>query len=244
MSAINVNQVKNELREFGFSQFPAMFSTDTIDDWNARINQAIKKQADSARHYLRADQLHEIGIVDELLNSEFVHLIHYMMPDAELYHLHCYDSPALASKPHIHGDNGLDGWHRDDDCLYAFEESQYHFFSYFIYLTDVEEKSGPFEVCALKANEPLVVGTPTRKMMGQRGSNFVFDRTNWHRATTNVSSHDRRVIKLSFQNRYLANDRIGSKEFAPLRRSPLMEESVLRQWFHCGQVELDYVSNQ
>lgn len=224
------NSIQMSLRQYGVALFNPIFSPRCIQEWNAALNSSVRVGSQAGRIYLRADELHQLGIIEELFSEDFCRFINQLMPDALLYHLHLYESPGQTNSPHIHGDNGLNGWHRDDDCLYAWEENQYHFFSFFVYLTDVLENCGPFEIAPIGAHRQLRNQQPSIKVLGSAGTNFIFDRTFWHRATPNRARNNRRVIKLSFQNGYLPNDRIQLAEFDSLKASSLRKHPLIRQW--------------
>jgi hypothetical protein len=229
MSQDTASPIIESLNKHGITRLEPLYCLDTIKTWNYLIDLSMTHK-EGPRLYLRADELYQLGILKSLLSPELKHLINGVMPDACLYHLHLYESPGLNNKPHIHSENGLNGWHRDDDCLYAWEPNQFHFISFFIYLTDVVEENGPFEISSLKANQPIKAKMPSYKVLGKSGTNFLFDRTFWHRATPNQAINNRRVIKLSFQNRYLFNDRIHLPEFNILKKSNLANDPTIQKW--------------
>jgi len=222
--------VPDSLRRYGLALIDDLYTKESIQSWNCDIDQYFKHTPPTERRYLNASELHSLGITKQILNKPLLNLINGLMPDAALYHFHFYDIPGMSNSPHIHGDNGLKGWHRDDDCFFGWEKHRFHFVSFFIYLTDVGLDSGPFEIAPLNKDQPLKNRTPSTKVLGPPGSNFIFDRTFWHRANPNLSSSNRRVIKLSFQNNYLPNDRIGLEEFATLKRSDLVASPIIKQW--------------
>lgn len=222
------------LVEQGVCQLSPFYSNDVIRKWNAAVDLYLQPNTPHHRHYLRADELLQLGILDSLLSNTLVSCVSALMPNASLYHLHLYETPP-ANTPHIHGDNGLSGWHRDDDCLYAWEESHLHYFSLFIYLTNVGENDGAFEIAPRHAGQRLKSKEDCYRIIGAAGTTFMFNRTHWHRATANLSASNRRVIKLSFQNNYLYNDRIQLPEFDSLRQNPIGSKAGIASWLAIGE---------
>lgn len=223
-------KVADSLRQYGLALLDDLYTSEQIKSWNRLIDQHFQNTSPMERRYLNASDLLQLGIAAEVLSESLLETINEIMPDAALYHFHFYDIPGNTQTPHIHGQNGLKGWHRDDDCFFGWEKHRFHFISFFVYLTDVKSESGPFEIAPLNKDQALKNKTPTTKVLGPSGSNFIFDRTYWHRANPNLSEHNRRVIKLSFQNDYLPNDRINLEEFSALKRSHLTRSSLLKQW--------------
>jgi len=220
------------LHRYGVALLDNLFQASTIEKWNTLIDKQSMEFGSEARSYISADELLQLGILSELLTEPLLSTIEALMPDALLYHCHYYRIPGNQTTTHIHAKNGLKGWHRDDDCFYGWEPKRFHFISYFLYLTPVREASGPFEIAPIAMNEPLRNGARSTKILGDPGCNFIFDRTFWHRATPNMSSEERRVIKLSFQNSYLPNDKIDLPEFEALRRSRLNTQPIINKWLN------------
>lgn len=220
------------LRKFGVALLEPVISKEAI----ARINDLISDYSEvlegESRNYLSASDLLQLGVLDELFTDNFISVINHVMPDAVLYHCHYYSIPGHQTRSHIHADNGLNGWHRDDDCYYGWQQDHFHFITYFLYLTQVEESSGPFEIAPLNMKQPIRNDSPSLKVLGEPGCNFLFDRTFWHRATPNVSDKNREIIKLSFQHSYLPNERLALPEFDALRNSRLNDKASLHRWLH------------
>lgn len=230
-TAMGLNPVFESLTQYGLAMLSPLYTAECIEQWNQAVDPWFLKYSSNKRPYIRADQLQELGLLDSIFNQNLKDLIKGLMPDAVLYHCHVYEIDGNQSKPHIHANNQLNGWHRDAECLYAAAPDEVHHFSFFVYLTDVDRKNGPFEIAPLSSFQPLKNHTPSIKVLGDKGSNFLFDRTFLHRATANFSSSRRRVLKLSFQNNHLVNDRIHLPEFLSVRNSLNNTSDIVFQWF-------------
>jgi hypothetical protein len=234
--------VYGSLIEYGVALFSPIYNQHCINKWNEKLDCFFKHEVSVNRNYVRADQLHTLGILESILNKDLQDLISSLMSDAVLYHCHVYEIEGEQKSSHIHADNGLDGWHRDEDCLYAVEKNQLHHFSMFVYLSDVADENGPFQIAPLSAFDNLKRNTPSLRITGQRGTCFLFDRTFLHRATPNQSITRRRVLKLSFQNKGLFNDRIFLPEFTEVKESLIETNSDISHWFGAQLDEASHVA--
>jgi len=237
---VHPNSVYESLTQYGVALFPPLYNEQCIQQWNDKLDRFLDNGEAKKRNYVSVDQLQELGILDLILNENLQELIDSLMNDAVLYHCHIYDIEGEQTKPHIHGDNSFEGWHRDVECLYAAEKDKVHHFSLFVYLTDVDSDNGPFEISPLSTFEMLNRKVPSIKIKGGCGTCFLFDRTFLHRATANKSSIRRRVLKLSFQNKGLFNERILLPEFVKTKERLVNPSVGVLRWFGEESVEVSY----
>jgi hypothetical protein len=231
------------LAEHGICAVESPYDIETINKWNEKVNPILATQDINllARRYVTAQQLFETGLIDEIFNHKMRALIANLLPDSVLYHCHIFEIDGNQSKPWLRSGNGLQGWHRDEMCLPYYESGKPNSISIFIYMTDVGPVSGPFEI----ANYPpqklwnQIAGRPCYKMIGQKSYTFIFDRTYIHRASTNFSPIQRRVLKLSLQPSELPNTRIGLPEFVNVLAAIRGQDVFLEHLFggECDQRE-------
>lgn len=211
------NNVYAQLVSQSVAELKPLFTKDTIQDWNVHFNNIFATQ-ESARRYINAHELYQMGVFEELFNEELRSLIYQLIPDAELYHCHAYETDGNQTKPHIHKNNRLAGWHRDYDCKHDFSLPSLQHISLFIYLTDVDKNSGAFEVSNKKLSLlPSIKSENNYSLLGDAGLTFLFDRKAFHRASPNQSTSSRRVLKLSFQRKTLFNHKQNEQAFIAVR---------------------------
>jgi len=223
--------LKSHIARHGFVQIPPLHTSADIKLFNQAFDDIFASQK-SPRRYVDSAQMLKAGVFEQLFNPQLQQLIYAMQNDAVLYHCHAYEIDANQTKPHILADNLADGWHRDWDCpLDLTLDSDVQQISLFVYLTDVGDNDGGFEICD-KAFTPL----PNRlnnanfyQIQGTKGHTFMFNRIAYHRASPNLSSTARRVIKLSFQAKTDFNSRIKLEQFEYLRQHLPQQQVFLRQ---------------
>ena len=205
------------LVEKGFFLNSLSYSPKLIEEWNMLLSPLFIVQEDKGRAYVKANVLFELGILDKIFNEQIQSLLCHLMPDAIFYHCHAYEIKASQAQSHIHWGENL-GWHRDEECAFEYNPKGANHISMFIYLTDVDEENGPFEIRLASPFSYFKPKEKTLKVIDKAGAVFFFNRFFWHRACPNYSSSRRRVIKFSFQPRGLNNGRINLTEFVELRK--------------------------
>jgi len=225
--------IETALIEQGISQFTQRIPDSLIHSWVYRLNSAINSSSNNAnRHYVDAQKLYQLNILQELFSPAFVNMINKIIPNAWLYHCHVYEIKGSQQQSHIHADNHLQGWHVDEDCLFAASKNECVFMSYFLYLTDVGEDNGGFEIAPVNCFEHINNTTKSRKILGKAGTQFLFNRTFWHRATPNVNPKPRMVLKLSFQSKAYASPFIESDGAMAISKSNWVKKSpIIKGWF-------------
>ncbi len=163
-TAIQPNSVFESLTQYGVAMLSPLYTKQCIEQWNQMLDPWFLSNKSSHRPYIRADQLQKLGLLDSIFNQNLKDLIKGLMHDAVLYHCHVYEIDSNQSKPHIYANNQLDGWHRDAECLYAAEQGEVHHFSFFVYLSDVDIKNGPFEIAPLSSFRSLKNHSPSIKV--------------------------------------------------------------------------------
>ena len=241
----NAQSHKALLVKSGFLQVQCLHDIEMLAKWNSLLDPIFLSGPGQKRPYIYSDTLYNEGILADIFNSNTVNLIEHLIPNARIYHCHAYETAANQTKSHIHGDNGLNGWHRDGECLFAYESHTTHHLTLFINLTDISDQNGPFEFSWVAPGQSLKNGVPSLKVTGKKGSTFLFDRNFYHRATPNQSNVRRRVIKISFQDAYLPNENINTstifqaaQKLNELDTSQITDASNmvwLKQFFGCYQ---------
>lgn len=227
----SVQTVNELLKEQGIAIVTPIYSAAEIADWNKIFTPILEKQ-DAKRRYISALALHNLGLLDKIFSQKLQSLLLTLIPDAELYHCHVYEIAGNQTTPHISANNKLDGWHRDVDCKHHLLGEYVQHISLFVYLSDVKDNGGYFEVSNKKCY-PVQYGNQDThyQLIGNAGTCFLFDRKAYHRASPNYSSTPRRVLKLSIQSRALFNHKQQEQIFIDVRRLVKNESHGIRQLF-------------
>ena len=195
----------------GYSRPHRPLAGRTVQAWNQQLDPLFAAVDDQARSYVRADQLVETGIFQEVFSEPVRRLIASIQPSALLYHLHGCETAAAQTKPHIHQGH-LNGWHKDWETLKHFKEDFPTFISIFILMSPVGDGDGQFEF-APRTSKALQAGGEVVRLVGGVGTAAIWNRSYYHRAAPNRGPRRRRILKISFQPAGLPNDRIGLDEF-------------------------------
>ncbi len=251
--ASNAQSHKAVLAESGFLQVQCLHDAKMLAKWNGLLDPIFQSGPGQKRPYIYSDTLYKTGILADIFNSNTVNLIEHLIPNARIYHCHAYETAGNQTKSHIHGDNGLNGWHRDGECLFAYESHTTHHLTLFINLTDISDQNGPFEFSWVAPGKSLKNGAPSLKVTGKKGSTFLFDRNFYHRATPNHSNVRRRVIKISFQDAYLPNENLNTstifqaaQKLNKIKTSHITETSTmvwLKKFFGCYDSDNCHIEN-
>lgn len=215
-----------------------IYSEKEIAYFNSKLTPLFEKQV-KARRYVDALDIFKLGMLEHIFTPTLISLIFSIFEEPVLYHCHSYEIDGLNNKPHISGDNFLNGWHRDTDCKHKILNNDIQHVSLFIYLTEVGDNDGAFEVCNKKFNilPMLFKSSLFYKIVGKPGTSFLFNRTAVHRASPNISNIDRRVLKISFQDRSTPSKKLNKNNPAHDKRFKLdtvknsLENKTLRYLF-------------
>ncbi|WP_462180155.1 phytanoyl-CoA dioxygenase family protein [Pseudoalteromonas gelatinilytica] len=201
-----------KLTKNSFVAIEPIYSDETIEYLNTKFDQLFLQQNQSRRYVDALDMLN-LGVLYDVFNPSLISLIYKLMPNPILYHCHSYEIDGKSQKSHIAGDNFLDGWHRDIDCIHDFEKRGIQHISLFVYLTDVGANDGAFEVCTKKLGylPRLFKSSKFYSITGKRGHSFLFNRTAFHRASPNKNNNCRRVLKISFQDKNTSSIKLDEK---------------------------------
>ncbi len=202
----------------GISQIECPFSMDTIEKWNKMLDPHFLKLQSEDRSYATLQDLYKLGIFEEFFSTSMRALIQQVMPDPVLICFHAYEIKGSSDTNHVFGE-AMNGWHRDIAELPGMKTSDPNYISLFIYLTDVKRGDGEFEIIPQSFTGPAMNGDKSLKMLGERGTTFLWNRTLLHRASPNTSVGRRRVLKISFQHNYLQNGHLETASFKDVRES-------------------------
>lgn len=169
-----------------------------------------------SRSYVDAGRLAATGVLERCLTPEVRAVIAATVSRPVLYHCHAYEIAGGAERPHIRAGR-LEGWHRDDETVAGNDRGRPKYLSLFVYLSDVGDDGGAFELVARRPRWGLLPDDPVVRAVGPAGMSFVWNRTYFHRASPNRSPKRRRLVKLSWQSGAEPNDRIGLREFSEAR---------------------------
>jgi hypothetical protein len=236
-------KLKEVLLKKQFLILKPLYSKQTIEVWNEKFNAVFSSQ-NLPRRYVNALDIFNAGLLKDVFTPQLQQLIYGMMPDAVLFHCHSYEIDANNARSHIADDVFLDGWHRDIDCLHYLDSGDIQHISLFVYLTDVYDTNGAFEVCdkVLGYFPRLFKSFRFYKIIGAKGHTFLFSRSAFHRASPNISNVPRRVLKISWQSKRLPNNKLDLNQFTQVKRQLDGADVFLRQLFGDDQVSAEQVS--
>ncbi len=211
---VDLSNVKDCLKRRGAVRLKPIYSDAELSEINSKINPLFSEKAAENRSYVRSDELLELGLLSKILSPTVVGLFKSVVRDPVLYHCHIYEIKAAQRVPHINGQK-LQGWHRDSDS-FTKDPRLNECLSLFVYLSDVDEENGPFELIPDQFFGRLKAQSPSNKLLGPAGTTLLWNRTLWHRACPNVSKTRRRLLKFSFQPLTLKNPHLSSPIFKKL----------------------------
>ena len=190
----------------GFVELDNIFSEEEIENFNKKINPLIEKNFVKSKTDIEIEYLTKSGVTDDVLSNKHLRkLILEIMPDPVLYQLNVYEVDNYKESTHTNN-NALGGWHSDLPNFRFLYKKNPHYFSIIIYLTDVlQDKDGPFEITDEFDINNINHNTRSIKILGKKGTSFIWNNNYIHRACPNSGAIRRRVLKIGFQNNYLQN---------------------------------------
>tara|TARA_B100001057_G_C22854137_1_gene952093 strand:- start:1980 stop:2819 length:840 start_codon:yes stop_codon:yes gene_type:complete len=189
----------------GFIEFEDLFSDEQINRWNDVLD----------RFYLEKDKkvtldLLELGkpgfeIVKEFLNDKVKFIIDQLIKDPIIFYAGSNEIPSKQKISHVNH-NELEGWHTDTGENLQYLNLNYPFWiTFFVYLTDVGQNDGAFEISNVTKKKNIKHKMKCFKLMGKRGKAFVWGNPFFHRASPNNGNTRRRILKIQIQHNYLEN---------------------------------------
>jgi|TARA_B100001059_G_scaffold192300_1_gene195762 hypothetical protein len=243
---INHESIGKKLLLNSFLPIEELYPKSSINNFNNKFDPLFSEQS-NPRRYVDSLDIYNLGLIEEVFTPKLLSLIYDIIPDPILYHCHSYEIDGFNSKSHIANDNFLNGWHRDIDCIHDLDRVEIQHVSLFIYLTDVGDGDGAFQICnkQLRYLPRLFRSSKFYSVMGNKGCSFLFNRTATHRASPNRNSTNRRVLKISFQSKNTPSHKLSSnilshdKHFKLVEVCKLIPESniLLRSLFGDKKVD-------
>jgi hypothetical protein len=209
------------------------YSASLIRRWNQILDPLFEgRQDEFPLAHVHCAELDGLGILDELLTPPIRSLVRAITPDAVIYHCYAWESPAGQRVPHA-SKTDAGGWHSDWDARHGLTSPRTEYWTLMIYLTDVPRPDyGAFEGLLTPQDGDATAGQPTRRMVGEAGTAWLFDRCAMHRVHPNRGAVRRRVIKLSFQSNQLPNHHLDEGRFSDtLQQIEAREDSYLQYLF-------------
>ena len=205
---------KNFIR-YGFVELGNIFSKEEIELINTKASLIIKNKFNKTKTEIIFEELIKSGIADIVLNNKNLRkIILEILPDPILFGFNIYEVDILQNRTHT-SDNNIDGWHVDTPQLPFLDRSQPNFVSLMVYLTDVMSfEDGSFEVTSENNLSNLKHKLPSKKILGVKGTSFIWNNNYAHRASPNTGKIRRRVLKIGFQNNYIQNALYPKMQYA------------------------------
>ena len=206
------------LKKDGICQINCPINENTLKKWNELLDPYFSQKNHEERSYATLEDLHQMGIFEEFFSTEMRAIINKVMPDPTLISFHASEIKGKNNKHSVFGEI-FNGWHRDIADLPGLKPHDPNFVSLYIYLSYVKPGDGEFEIIQRSFTGPTMDGDHSLKMIGPKGTTFLWNRALLHRTAPNLSPGRRRVLKISFQHNYLQNDQIESESFKKIRSS-------------------------
>ena len=202
-------------KKYGFLELLNIFSKDEINSINIIADPIIKKKFNKTKTEIIFEELIKSGIADIVLNNKNLRkIILEILPDPILFGFNIYEVDILQKRTHT-SDNNIDGWHVDTPVLPFLDRKQPNFVSLMVYLTDVMSfEDGAFEVTSENNLNNLKSGLPSKKILGIKGTSFIWNNNYAHRASPNTGKIRRRVLKIGFQNNYIQSALYPKMQYA------------------------------
>lgn len=201
--------------KYGFVELGNIFSKEEIELVNTKASSIIKNKFNKTKTEIIFEELIKSGIADIVLNNKNLRkIILEILPDPILFGFNIYEVDILQNRTHT-SDNNIDGWHVDTPQLPFLDRSQPNFVSLMVYLTDVMRfEDGPFEVTSENNLNNLKHKLPSKKILGVKGTSFIWNNNYAHRASPNTGKIRRRVLKIGFQDNYLQSALYPKMQYA------------------------------
>lgn len=193
-------------KKYGFLELENILSKEQIELINTKVDPIILNKFNKTKTEILIEELIESGIAEIILTNENLRkIILTIMPDPILFGFNIYEVDSMQERTHTN-DNSADGWHVDTPVLPFLDRKQTNFVSFMIYLTDVMSfEDGPFEITSENLLEKLKHKSQSKKILGCKGTTFIWNNNYLHRASPNIGKIRRRVLKIGFQNNYFQN---------------------------------------
>jgi ectoine hydroxylase-related dioxygenase (phytanoyl-CoA dioxygenase family) len=219
MAAVPVTEdgaraLRRQLVTTGICTLPPVFRPDELSEINRGVDEAFAARRDEDRAYVRIDEMWELALLPLIFNAQMIDLIFASVDSPVLYHCHMYEIAGRSNAPHIFGET-LSGFHTDRDS--EWNPRQPTHVSIFVYLSQVDANSSPFEFVIGPPTQWLSRQTPVAEMLGAPGTTFLWNRSFYHRAAPNRSEVRRRLLKLSIQPKDAYNPLLGDEPFETVR---------------------------
>lgn len=215
-----LNDIQSLLVSDGIANVPNLYTPQDIERINCRSDEIFEHMGHESRSYIKIDVMNEINVLNLIFNQATLDLLFSIVADAVLYHCHIYEICGGNNKSHIFSES-LQGFHTDVDSEWHPDDPSH--VSLFVYLTDVQAESGPFEFIPKPPTQWLTGSTPVATMTGPRGAAFVWNRSFYHRAAPNRSNVRRRLLKLSIQHNSAPSAHINDQAFQAVRAASVTE---------------------
>jgi len=189
----------------GFVEFDNLFTENQISKWNSLLDAHYEGKKE--KHNIDLLELGEPGfnIVKEFFNDKIRFISCALIKDPILFYAGSNEIPSEQKVSHVNH-NEIEGWHTDTG-----EELQYldmrmpYWITFFVYLTNVDNDDGAFEISNIVKKKQISHNTECFKMTGKKGKCFLWGNPFYHRASPNIGTNRRRILKIQIQHNYLEN---------------------------------------
>ena len=198
--------LSNLYEKNGFIEFENIFQKEIIDKWNKILDNSYQTHNDKKVSIDLAD-LNQDGyiILKDFFNDKIKFIIDQLIKDPIIYYAGSNEIPGNQLKSHVN-DNEIDGWHTDTgENLQYLDYKKPYWITFFVYLSDVGENNGAFEITNLTKKKLINHNTKSHKLIGSKGKCFLWGNSHYHRASPNLSNERRRILKIQIQHNYLQN---------------------------------------
>jgi len=199
MSADFINIYKKN----GVIEFDNIFDSNQIDKWNRVLEAHYAGSDDKVSLDLTDLGKEGLDILKEFFNDKIKYITNQLIKDPIVFYAGSNEIPSNATISHVNH-NEIGGWHTDTgENLQYLDLRKPYWITFFVYLTDVGENDGPFEITNVTRKKDINNSTKSFSMTGKKGKCFLWGNPFYHRAAPNLGSTRRRILKIQVQHNYL-----------------------------------------
>lgn len=189
----------------GFIEFNNIFKDEQIKKWNDILDPYFSGKDEKVRLDLTSIGKNGYDILKEFFNDKVKFIINNLIKDPIIFYAGSIEIPSNSKISHVNH-NEIGGWHTDTgENLQYLDLKKPIWMTFFVYLTDVDQNDGPFEITNKIYRKDVNHNTKAFSLLGKKGKCFLWGNTFYHRAAPNLGDKRRRILKIQIQHNYLEN---------------------------------------
>ena len=189
----------------GFIEFNNIFEDKQIEKWNKILDPYFSGKDEKVRLDLTSIGKDGHDILKEFFNDKVKFITNELIKDPIVFYAGSIEIPSNSKISHVNH-NEIGGWHTGTgENLQYLDLRKPIWMTFFVYLTDVGQNDGPFEITNKIYRKEINHNTKAFSLLGNKGKCFLWGNTFYHRAAPNLGNKRRRILKIQVQHNYLEN---------------------------------------